>query len=137
MDHDFAAMLQLLLAVAIAEEPVVASAVEPTRQNVEQESPTELVCREGYGFLLIVVAIVSPLEFHLAVSAAVAGAGKSRETSSAESGCTGLAGPGPDGWCLTALSHAPQMATIVSNAGPKYLRENSSERFMISEYHMR
>jgi hypothetical protein len=31
------AMLQLLLAVSIAEEPVVANAVEPTRQNVEQE----------------------------------------------------------------------------------------------------
>ncbi len=58
-------MLQLLLAVSIAEEPVVANAVEPTRQNVEQESPDELVCREGHGFLLIVVAVVSPTKFHL------------------------------------------------------------------------
>ena len=60
-------MFQLLLAVAITEEPVVANAVEPARQNMEQESPDELVCREGHGFLLIVVAIVPPLEFHLAV----------------------------------------------------------------------
>jgi hypothetical protein len=34
---------------------------------MEQESPGELVCREGHGFLWIVVAIVPPLEFHLAV----------------------------------------------------------------------
>ena len=34
---------------------------------MEQKSPDELVGREGHGFLLIVVAIVSPLEFHLAV----------------------------------------------------------------------
>ncbi len=60
-------MLQLLLAVSIAEEPVVANAVEPTRQNVEQKSPDELVCREGHGFLLIVVAVVSPFKFHLAI----------------------------------------------------------------------
>ncbi len=62
-----AATLQLLLAVSIAEEPVVANAMEPTRQNVEQKSPDELVRREGHGFLLIVVAVVSPVEFHLAI----------------------------------------------------------------------
>src|SRR5258708_39885590 len=61
------AMLQLLLAVSIAEEPVVANTVEPTRQNVEQKSPDELVRREGHDFLLIVVAVVSPVEFHLAI----------------------------------------------------------------------
>ena len=55
-----AAMLQLLLAVSIAEEPVVANTVEPTRQNVEQKSPDELVRRKGHGFLLIVIAVVSP-----------------------------------------------------------------------------
>ncbi len=62
-----AATLQLLLAVSIAEEPVVANAMEPTRENVEQKSPDELVRREGHGFLLIVVAVVSPVEFHLAI----------------------------------------------------------------------
>ena len=61
------AMLQLLLAVSIAEEPVVANTVEPTRQNVEQKSPDELVRRKGHGFLLIVIAVVSPAEFHLAL----------------------------------------------------------------------
>jgi len=60
-----AAMLQLLLAVSIAEEPVVANTVEPTRQNVEQKSPDELVRRKGHGFLLIVIAVVSPTKFHL------------------------------------------------------------------------
>ena len=61
-------MLQLLLAVSIAEEPVVANTVEPIRQNVEQKSPDELVRREGHGFLLIVVTVVSPVEFHLAIT---------------------------------------------------------------------
>src|SRR5712691_2364963 len=61
-----AATLQLLLAVSIAEEPVVANAMEPTRENVEQKSPDELVRREGHGFLLIVVAVVSPVKFHVA-----------------------------------------------------------------------
>jgi len=61
------AMLQLLLAVSIAEEPVVANTVEPTGQNVEQKSPDELVRREGHGFLLIVVAVVSPFKFYLAI----------------------------------------------------------------------
>jgi hypothetical protein len=32
---------------------------------VKQESADELVCREGHGLLSIVVAIVSPGEFHI------------------------------------------------------------------------
>jgi hypothetical protein len=62
-----AAALQLLLAVSIAEEPVVANAMESTRQNVEQKSSDEFVRREGHGFLLVVVAVVSPVKFHLAI----------------------------------------------------------------------
>src|SRR6516164_8577995 len=61
-----AALLQFLLATAIAEESVVANALEPAGQNVQEESPDELICREGHGLLLIVVAIISPGEFHLA-----------------------------------------------------------------------
>ena len=34
---------------------------------MEQKSPDELVCREGHGFLLIVVAVVSPFKSHLAI----------------------------------------------------------------------
>jgi hypothetical protein len=34
---------------------------------VEQKSPDELVRREGHGFLLIVVAVVSPIKFHLPI----------------------------------------------------------------------
>jgi hypothetical protein len=37
--------------------------MEPVWQNVKEESPDELVCRESHGLLLIVVAIVSPGEF--------------------------------------------------------------------------
>jgi hypothetical protein len=62
-----AATLQLLLAVSIAEEPVVANAMESTRQNVEQKPPDELVRREGHGFLFVIVAVVSPVKFHLAI----------------------------------------------------------------------
>jgi len=34
---------------------------------VEQKSPDELVRREGHGFLLIVVTVVSPFKFYLAI----------------------------------------------------------------------
>ena len=34
---------------------------------MEQKPPDELVRREGHGFLLIVVAVVSPGEFHLVI----------------------------------------------------------------------
>ena len=60
-------MLQLLFAVSIAQEPVIANAVESTGENVEQESPNELLGRERHDFLLIVVAVVPPVEPDLAV----------------------------------------------------------------------
>ncbi len=60
-------MLQLLFAVAIAQKPVVANAMESPAQDVKQEAADELVGRESHGFLLIVVAIVLPIEFHVAV----------------------------------------------------------------------
>src|SRR5437660_6094709 len=31
---------------------------------MQEEPPDELVCREGHGLLLIVIAVVSPGEFH-------------------------------------------------------------------------
>ena len=34
---------------------------------MEQKSPDEFVRRKGHGFLLIVIAVVSPVEFHLAI----------------------------------------------------------------------
>ena len=58
---------QLHFPVSIAEEAVVADAVEPTGQNVKQESPDEFVRRKGHDFLLIVIAVVSPGKFHLAL----------------------------------------------------------------------
>ncbi len=39
-----AALLQLLLALRIGKESVVANAVEPARQNVQEEASDELVC---------------------------------------------------------------------------------------------
>src|SRR6266699_3254539 len=61
-----AAMLQLLFAVSIAQEPVITNAVESTGENVEEESPDELLGRERHDFLLIVVAVVVPIERNLA-----------------------------------------------------------------------
>lgn len=60
-------MLQLLLAVSIAQESVIANAVESSGENVEEESSDKLIGREGHDFLLIVVAVVPPMEFHLPV----------------------------------------------------------------------
>jgi hypothetical protein len=60
-------MLQLLLAVSIAQESVVANAVESSGENMEEESSDELIGREGHDFLLIVVAVVPPVEFDLPV----------------------------------------------------------------------
>src|SRR5271169_2493012 len=65
--QELAAMLQFLFAVSIAQESVIANAVESTGENVEEESPDELLRREGHRFLLIVVTIVPPVELHLSV----------------------------------------------------------------------
>jgi hypothetical protein len=65
--QELAAMLQLLFAISIAQEPIIANAVKPTGENVEEESPNELLGRERHDFLLIVVAVVPPLELDLAV----------------------------------------------------------------------
>jgi hypothetical protein len=65
--EELAAMLQLLFAVSIAQEPVIANTVEATGENVEEESPNELLGRESHDFLLIVVAVVPPLELDLPV----------------------------------------------------------------------
>src|ERR1017187_4040736 len=60
-------MLQLLFAVSIAHEPVIANAVESTGKNVEEESPNELFGRNSHSFRLIVVAVVPPVELDLPV----------------------------------------------------------------------
>src|SRR5712692_1108658 len=65
--QELAAMLQLLFAVSIAQEPVIANAVESTGEKVEEESPDELLGRERHDFLLIVVAVVPPVELDLPV----------------------------------------------------------------------
>ncbi len=61
-------MLQLLFAVSIAQEAVVADAVESTGENVEEESPDELLGRKRHDLLPIVVTIVPPVEADLPVS---------------------------------------------------------------------
>ena len=60
-------MLQFLFPMSIAKKPVVADAVESTGENVEEESPDELLGCENHGLLLIVVSIIPPLEADLPV----------------------------------------------------------------------
>lgn len=60
-------MLQLLIAVSIAQKAVVADAVESTGEHVEEESPDELSGRDGHNLLLIIVSIVPPFEADLPV----------------------------------------------------------------------
>ena len=60
-------MRQLLFAVSIAQEPVIAIAVEPTGENVEEESPDELRSRESHDLVLIVVSVIAPVELNLPV----------------------------------------------------------------------
>src|SRR6266478_1244325 len=65
--QELAALLQLLFAVAIAHEPVIANAVESAGEDVEEKSPNELFGRENHNFLLTVVAVVPPVELYLPV----------------------------------------------------------------------
>src|SRR5713101_930363 len=61
------AKLQLLFAVSIAQEAVIANAVEPTGENMEKESAHELLGRESHALLLIVVSVIAPVELNLPV----------------------------------------------------------------------
>ena len=60
-------MLQFFFSVAVAEEAVVANALEAVGQDMKQEAADEFVPGQGHGFLLAAVAIVLVAELHLAV----------------------------------------------------------------------
>lgn len=60
-------LVQFLLPMAVPQQAIVANALEPVRQNVEQETPDEFVGAHGHGFDLIALFIILPLEFHLIV----------------------------------------------------------------------
>ena len=55
------------LPISIPEEAVIANALEPVRQDMEQEPPDELLGGQGHRFTLTAVAIVFPLEADLTV----------------------------------------------------------------------
>src|SRR5260370_15349678 len=63
--QELAGAFQFVLSVAIAEEAVVADAVEAVGQYVEQKAANEVIGRQGHGFLLVVIAIVLVAELHL------------------------------------------------------------------------
>jgi hypothetical protein len=56
---------EFLLPVTIAEEAVVANALEAVGQSVEEEPADELLPRQRHRFLPVVVSIVFPLELNL------------------------------------------------------------------------
>lgn len=60
-------MRQFLLAIAIAEEAVVADALKTLRQDVEQEPADELVGGEGHRAKAIAVSVVLPAEANVPV----------------------------------------------------------------------
>jgi len=60
------ALSQSLLPVAVAEEAVIANAVEPVREHMQQESADELISGKRHGAVLSVVAIVLVAELHFA-----------------------------------------------------------------------
>ena len=60
-------MLQILFAASIAQEAIVADAMESRGEDVEEEAPDELLGRERHDFRLIVVAVVAPVECDLPV----------------------------------------------------------------------
>ena len=53
--------------MAVPQEPVIANALEPVRQHVQQETPDEFPGAQGHRFDLITSAIVFPLEPDLIV----------------------------------------------------------------------
>ena len=63
----FAATRELLCAMAIAEEPIIADAMKAFGQDEQQEAADELIGGYGHDLLPIVVAIVLPSEADLAV----------------------------------------------------------------------
>ena len=52
-------------AMTIAEKTVMTDAVKAVRQGVQQETPNELVGRQGHDFALVVVPVIAPAETNL------------------------------------------------------------------------
>ena len=61
------ALIEPLLAMTIAEQPVVADAMEAGRQDVQQEATDELLGREDHALLGVAVTVVSPAEGDVSV----------------------------------------------------------------------
>src|SRR5271169_2378328 len=60
--QETAALRELRRAMTVGKNTVVAEAMEPIGERVEQEAPDELVDSEGHQLELAVVAIVAPAE---------------------------------------------------------------------------
>src|SRR3954452_4476920 len=53
--------------MTIAEETVMADAMKAVRQGVQQETPNELICRQGHHLALVVMPVIAPAEADLLV----------------------------------------------------------------------
>jgi hypothetical protein len=62
-----AALVELFLPIAVAQETVVANALEPVRQHMEQKPADKFVGGQGHRFVLAAMAIILPLEADLIV----------------------------------------------------------------------
>ena len=51
--------------MTIAEKTVMADAMKAVREGVQQETPDELVGRQGHDFALVVMAVIAPAETDL------------------------------------------------------------------------
>src|SRR5271165_5099026 len=58
---------ELLCTMAVAEEAVIANAVKPVWQHMDQEAADELPGLEGHGLLAVVIPVILPAEADLAV----------------------------------------------------------------------
>ena len=70
--EQIAAVSKLLRAMAIAEEAVIADAMEALGQDVKQEAADELVGRDSHDLLPMAVPIVRPAETNGASAATLA-----------------------------------------------------------------
>src|SRR5262245_61879205 len=65
--QQLAASGQFLLAVAVAEQAVIANALESIGQSVNEKTADELLGGKRHGFLVTLMSVVFPLETHLTI----------------------------------------------------------------------
>jgi hypothetical protein len=65
--EQLAAQREFVVAAAVGKKTVMADAVEPVWQSMQQEAADELVGRQGHHLALIVMPVIAPTEADLPV----------------------------------------------------------------------